>query len=84
MSISADVHVLGGLTLHVELYAEDDYYGPRGYGIDGIYWLPKGRKGKYRAISQAMYDKVMAYDAATRGMSIVEQVLDAQDDGSDR
>ena len=82
MSLSADVIVLGGLTLHVELYCEDDYDGHRGYVVDALYWPPKGRKGKYRPISQTMWDKVMAYDAASRGMSIVERVLDAQDDGN--
>ena len=85
MSLAADVTVLGGLTLHAEVYAEDDYDGFRGYVVDALYWPPKGRKGKYRAISQAMYDRVLAYDEQVpQHHSIVHQVLDARHDGNFR
>lgn len=81
MTISADVTVLGGLTLHVELFIEDDYHDTRSYGIDGIYWPPKGRKGKYRAVSQAVYDRVVAYDEGCTRNGIVDQVLSAHREG---
>lgn len=78
MSYSADVVVLGGLTLHAEVEEQDDYDGHRGYVVDALYWPPKGRKGKYRPISQAMWDKVMAYDEqVTETRSITYQVVDA-------
>ena len=83
MSLSADVIVLGGLTLHAEVEAQDDYDGHRGYVVDALYWPPKVRKGKYRAISQAMWDKVMAYDEqVTETRSITYQVVDACNDRS--